>query len=144
MRSPVAKACRTSRRQRSTVITLLLACALVLALGGAQAQAAPKGVVGFFGEPGTGAGQFGNPRGVAVNESTGHPYVVDNQRNRIQQFDVFGNFVRTWGYGVQTGAAAFEVCNAPGPCRSGISGAGAGQLATPQGSPSTRTAGPST
>jgi DNA-binding beta-propeller fold protein YncE len=123
MRSRVAKACRTS---------LLLAWALVLAFGVAQAQAAPKGVVGFFGEVGFGAGQFGSPRGVAVNETTGHVYVVDSSRNRIQEFDAFGNFVRAWGYGVQTGTAAFEICNAPGPCVSGIGGAGAGQLATPQ------------
>ena len=132
MRSPVAKASRTSRRQRSPVIALLLACALVLAVGGAHAQAAPKGVVDFFGEPGFGAGQFGSPRGVAVNESTTHVYVADSLRHRVQEFDVFGNFVRTWGWGVQTGAAAFEVCNAPGPCQSGLSGAGAGQFATPQ------------
>jgi DNA-binding beta-propeller fold protein YncE len=133
MRSPVAKASRTSRRQRSTVSTVLLACALVLALGGAQAQAAPKGVVSFFGGAGTGAGQFSTPRGVAVNQSTGHLYVVDSGNHRVQEFDVFGTFVRAWGYGVQTGAAAFEVCNAPGPCLAGITGPGAGQLATPQG-----------
>ncbi len=133
MRSPVAMASRRSRRQRSTLATLLLACALVLALGGAQAQAAPKGVVGFFGEAGTGAGQFNTPRGVATNESTGHLYVVDSSNHRVQQFDAFGTFVRAWGWGVQTGAAAFEVCNAPAPCRAGITGAGAGQLATPQG-----------
>jgi DNA-binding beta-propeller fold protein YncE len=133
MRSSVAKACRRSRRQRSTVITLLLAGALVLALGGAQAQAAPKGVVDFFGGAGTGAGQFSTPSGVAVNGSTGHLYVVDSGNQRVQEFDVFGNFVRTWGYGVATGTATFEVCNAPAPCLAGISGADAGQLANPQG-----------
>jgi NHL repeat len=132
MSSPVAKTCRMSRRQRSTMITLLLAGALVLAFGGAQAQAAPKGVVGFVGQPGTGAGQFTNPRGIAVNESTGHLYVADSTVHRIQEFDALGNFVRTWGYGVTTGAAAFQICNAPGPCRSGLTGGGAGQVANPQ------------
>jgi hypothetical protein len=133
MRSPVAKPCRTSRRRRATLITLLLACSLVLALGGAHAQAAPKGVVDYFGEAGSGAGQFSTPRGVAVNESTGHVYVVDSNNQRVQEFDLFGTFVRAWGWGVQTGAAAFEVCNAPAPCRAGTSGAGAGQLSSPQG-----------
>jgi ribosomal protein S14 len=133
MRSPVAKASRTSQRRRSALATLLLACALVLALGGAQAQAAPKGVVDILGEEGSGAGQFENPRGVAVNESSGHLYVVDSANHRVQQFDVFGNFVRAWGYGVVTGSTTtFEVCNAPGPCLTGRSGAGAGQFATPQ------------
>jgi NHL repeat-containing protein len=134
MRSPVAKASHTSRRQRSALATLLLASALVLALGGAQAQAAPKGVVDFFGEAGTGAGQFNTPRGVAANESTGHLYVVDSSNHRVQEFDAFGTFVRAWGYGVQTGSTtAFEICNAPGPCMAGKTGPGAGQLANPQG-----------
>ena len=133
MRSPVAKASHTSRHQRSALATLLLACALVLALGGPQAQAAPKGVVDYFGEAGTGAGQFNTPRGVAANGSTGHLYVVDSSNHRVQEFDAFGTFVRAWGYGVQTGAAAFEICNAPAPCLAGISGPGAGQLANPQG-----------
>jgi len=133
MRSPVAMASRRPRRQRSTLASLLLACALVLALGGAQAHAAPKGVVDFFGEAGTGAGQFSTPRGVAANESTGHLYVVDSSNHRVQEFDALGTFVRAWGWGVQTGASAFEVCNAPAPCQAGTTGAGAGQLATPQG-----------
>jgi NHL repeat len=124
MRSRVARTCRTS---------LLVAWALVLVLGSAQAHAAPKGVVDFFGAAGTGAGQFTTPRGVAANESTGDLYVVDSLNHRVQQFDLLGNFVRTWGYGVETGAGAFEICNAPAPCRAGITGINAGQMATPQG-----------
>jgi NHL repeat-containing protein len=131
MRSPVAKASRLFRRQRSTLITLLLTCALVLALGGAQAQAAPKGSVDFIGEGGSGAGQFSTPRGVAVEESTGHLYVVDSGNHRVQEFNELGMFERTWGWGVKTGTAQFETCTAM--CRSGIFGAGAGQMDDPQG-----------
>jgi hypothetical protein len=133
MRSPVAKACRTYRRERSTATALLLAGALVLALGAAQAQAAPKGVVSFFGEAGTGAGQFSTPRGVAANESTGHLYVVDSLNNRIQEFDALGNFVRTWGRGVQDGTPAAQICAAPGPCRQGSTGVLGGEFNNPQG-----------
>jgi hypothetical protein len=113
-----------------------LGCALVLVVGGAQAQAAPKGVVGFFGSSGAGAGQFSTPRGVAVSEATGHVghvYVVDSGNHRIQEFDPLGSFVRAWGWGVSTGAAAFEVCETPSPCLPGLAGAGAGQLSAPQG-----------
>jgi hypothetical protein len=133
MRSPVAKASHPIRRQRSTLITLLLACAVVLAFGGSQTLAAPKGSVRFIGEAGSGAGQFSTPRGVAVRQLTGHVYVVDSGNHRVQEFDELGMFVRTWGWGVQTGAAAFEVCSAPSPCLAGISGPGAGQMSTPHG-----------
>lgn len=47
---------------------------------------------------GTGAGQFRNPDGIAVNEQ-GYIYVVDQSNNRIQKFDQYGNFVMLWGKG---------------------------------------------
>ena len=36
-----------------------------------------------------------------------------------------GDFIRTWGWGVDTGASAFEICT-PGstPCYAGVSGGG--------------------
>jgi hypothetical protein len=132
MRSPVAKASHPFRRQRSTLITLLLASALVLAIGGAQAQAAPKGSVDFIGEGGSGAGQFATPRGVAVKESTGHLYVVDSGNHRVQEFDEVGVFVRTWGWGVNgSDPPVFETCTAM--CLAGRPGPGAGQMDDPQG-----------
>jgi NHL repeat len=78
------------------------------------------------GLPGPRAGEFSIPRGVAVNQSTGHVYVVDRDNFRVQEFDLGGNFVRAWGWGVATGANAFEICTAS--CRRGISGGGGGQL----------------
>lgn len=98
MRRPLPKALdttgpgRPSRRSgapapRRPVAVLLLACALVLALGAAQAQAAPKGVVGFFGSSGAGAGQFSTPAGMAVNQSNGDLYVVDSGNNRVLKLD---------------------------------------------------------
>jgi DNA-binding beta-propeller fold protein YncE len=139
IRRPLSEACcvvQSERRKRSwgrSVGALVLVSTLMLALGTAQAQAAPKGVVGFFGSTGTGASQFNTPRGVAVNQATGDVYVVDSLNNRVQQFDALGTFVRAWGWGVQTGGQVFETCAAPGPCMAGISGAGAGQLANAQG-----------
>jgi hypothetical protein len=144
MRRSLAGQCGRAREERSVarrqsrlpvraVAALLVACALTLTLGPAQAVAAPKGVVGFFGSAGAGAGQFNQPRGIAVNETTGDVYVVDGNNHRVQQFDRFGTFLRAWGWGVRTGAAAFEVCNAPGPCLAGGLGANAGQFNGPQG-----------
>jgi NHL repeat len=118
----------------SAVRALLLACALVLAVGGAQAQAAPKSVFHHFGSAGSGAGQFTTPTGVAVNETTGDVYVVDSGHHRIQRFDHDGDFELAWGYDVDPDALSgtgFETCTVL--CKAGVPGAGAGQLASPQG-----------
>src|ERR671914_2060024 len=102
MRSPLAKASRTSQRRHLALATLVLACALLLALGGAQAQAAPKGVVEIFGSAGTQGAQFNTPRGVAVRQSNGEIYVVDSANHRVQRFDAAG-FVSGWGRDVING-----------------------------------------
>lgn len=48
----------------------------------------------------TGGPPFGGPRGpkgIAVDQSTGDVYVADSEKNRMQKFDLDGNFLRTWG-----------------------------------------------
>ncbi len=80
---------------------------------------------------GGGVGEFDNPTGVAVNEVAGHPqsghvYVRDTGNMRVQEFDADGGFVRAWGWGVATGAEAFEVCTSN--CQQGLAGGGDGQL----------------
>lgn len=62
-------------------------------------------------------GEFLQPTGIAVSQATGHVYVNDRLNQRIQEFDVDGSFVRAWGWGVDTGAAEFEVCTSG--CRAG-------------------------
>jgi hypothetical protein len=138
IRRPLGKALEMTRRGRVSVP--LLACALALALGGAQAHAVPKGTIGFLGEPGSGsgAGQFITPRGVAVNQTTGHVYVVDSGNHRIQQFSEMGTFVRAWGRGVKngppaTGTPGAEICETPGPCVAGTAGSFGGEFNSPQG-----------
>ena len=78
------------------------------------------------GERGSSEGEFANPHGVAVDQSTGHVFVSDRYNMRVQEFDLDGGFVRAWGWGVATGAEAFEVCTAD--CRQGLEGAGDGQF----------------
>jgi DNA-binding beta-propeller fold protein YncE len=43
------------------------------------------------GTAGSGTGQFKEPAGIAVNQSTGDVYVVDQGNNRVQEFDAEGN-----------------------------------------------------
>jgi len=47
------------------------------------------------GSVGSGAGQFHSVSGIAIDENS--VYVVDNQLNKIQKFDLDGNFVTQWG-----------------------------------------------
>lgn len=101
-----------------------------LALLAASAFAG-KGVVAVFGSGGSDAGQFATAGPTAVNLSTGDVYVVDTGNNRVEQFDANGTFIRTWGWGVATGAAALETCTSS--CQPGQAGSGDGQLNGPSG-----------
>ena len=49
-----------------------------------------------IGGPGSGPGQFAEPRGVAADAS-GNVYVADTKNSRIEVFDANGNFVRQFG-----------------------------------------------
>mgnify|MGYP002681907517 CR=1 FL=1 len=50
-----------------------------------------------WGTPGTGNGQFGSPRQIALDRVNGWLYVADELNNRIQKFDRTGNFIILWG-----------------------------------------------
>jgi hypothetical protein len=69
------------------------------------------------GATGTLAGEFDNPQGVAVNQTSGHVYVRDRDNRRVQEFAADGSFVRMWGRDVINGAVAnsngtdFEICD---------------------------------
>ncbi len=91
------------------------------------------GLVAGWGSAGAGAGQLTQPHGVAV-DSAGKVYVAESQAHRIQVFDAAGGFVRMWGWGVDTGAAALEVCDTTSlPCQAGVAGGAEGQLNVPEG-----------
>ncbi len=102
------------------------------AFGVSNASAA-KGVVEAFGQAGQEAGQFTFAAGSAVNQTTGDVYVADVPigageagGQRVEQFTADGAFVRAWGWGVATGAGAFEVCTSS--CQTGSGGSGDGQF----------------
>jgi Tol biopolymer transport system component len=117
----------SARRPVSAILALLcvLACALV-------AGAAPAGAATQFGSSGSGAGQFRQPWGVAVDQASGDDvYVADTGNKRIDVFEASGKFVMAWGWGVLNGAPEPQTCTAS--CQVGISGGGAGQLGEPLG-----------
>jgi hypothetical protein len=106
---------------------MFLASVLALALAPAAASADIS-----FGPTGSGAGQLNNPNDIAVNDSTGELYVADTGNHRVSVFDEDGDFLRAFGWGVDTGAAQLEVCTTASGCQQGTSGASAGQLSNPR------------
>jgi DNA-binding beta-propeller fold protein YncE len=109
-------------------LVALLAAALVLP-STAAADPAPLGLVG---SSGTGAGQLRSPQGVAL-DAAGNLYVAESNNDRISVFAPDGSFTHAFGWGVETGAAAFEVCTTASGCQAGSDGGGAGQLDFPIG-----------
>lgn len=112
---------------------------------------APQGNAGLIvdrfspldGSPGTAAGQFSTPRGVAVNDpgntadgtaNSGWYYVVDDANHRIQAFDATDGFQFMIGRDVSvaqtTGEAntAAEKCISAADCKGGSTSAFAGTL----------------
>jgi len=56
------------------------------------------------GHPSSAPGKFDNPRHVEVDKQLKYVYVADSKNNRIQQFDIHGNFVKViGGSGTQKG-----------------------------------------
>jgi hypothetical protein len=90
--SPVSTVAAKAGSARPTVLACLCAIACMLtAVLPSTAGAAELGAT-QFGSHGTGAGQFRNPEGVAVNDDMssllfGDVYVVDPGDQRIARFD---------------------------------------------------------
>jgi hypothetical protein len=84
------------------------------------------------------AGGLNQPNGIALDGS-GDIYAAEQLNRRVSEFDVSGSqtgnatFVRAFGWGVDTGADAFQTCTTGSTCQFGSDGGGAGQLSTPGG-----------
>ncbi len=88
--------------------------------------------ISTFGERGDEAGQFTEPEGVAVDQTSGDVYVVDSNNQRVEKFTATGNFLLGWGWGVADGTTEGpQICETT--CLAGIEGSGAGQFNFPAG-----------
>src|SRR5436853_2976156 len=91
--------------------------------------------LGRFGEHGSGAGQIDlleGSGGVAADPGTGHVFIADSANNRVTEFTAWGEFVKSWGWGVADGSSdALQTCT--DTCFAGIGGDAAGQLLAPNG-----------
>jgi len=84
----------STRKLTAAVLATLCASGAGLALSSTPALAG----TGYrfehsFGEYGSGEGQFEGAAGVAVNQTSGDMYVVDEGGNRVERFDVNGKYV---------------------------------------------------
>ncbi len=70
----------------SAALCSVLACGLVLSSAPALASS------NSFGNKGSSQGQFEEPTGVAVNETSGYVYVVDKGNDRVQIFNSSGEY----------------------------------------------------
>ncbi|HEX2161343.1 MAG TPA: hypothetical protein VHF88_05920 [Thermoleophilaceae bacterium] len=115
----------------------LLVVAIVAALAAATPAQADKTVDRFIGgAAGSAEGQFTQPRGVAINESTGDVYVAEglNAVHRVSRYSREGEFELMWGRGVEDGSPVAQVCTAATtPCQAGGTGTAAGEFSTPVG-----------
>ncbi|HEU4599193.1 MAG TPA: NHL repeat-containing protein, partial [Solirubrobacterales bacterium] len=128
MRGNMRSVARGVRSSRALFPGLLLAFAL-WAPASAGASIGPKLVE--FGEVGGGAGQISTPQGIAADPDTGHLFLADTSNDRISEFTAWGEFVKSWGWGVADGSAELQTCTST--CQEGIAGTGAGQLNRPGG-----------
>ena len=119
------------------VFVLVVACGLLLALGGGVAQASTAYLeVASFGKEGTGAGEFKGPTGVTIEPSTGDVYVVDGKNLRVQKFGPAGEFILAFGKEVdetkvnEGKPAEANVCTAASHdvCKAGTNGGEPGQF----------------
>ena len=110
---------RAVRRIGFPGAAIVLVAAALAAPSPAAAAPAP---LAQFGSMGPAAGELFSPFGVAVDGS-GRVYVADGINSRISVYDAAGGFIHAFGYGVDPGANAFEVCTTASGCPVGVSGA---------------------
>lgn len=123
-----------SRERCGYAVALLLLAFCALA-GNALAEPAPELLweVPQDKVAGETAGRMLVPRGLAADPVTGNVFISDRGNHRIDEFTVWGEFVRAWGFGVVDGSPELQVCTASTGCREGLAGQAPGQLEAPAG-----------
>ena len=87
---------RTRSNQRITILGITILFTLLVAGSASFVHAETYTYVTSWGSSGSGNGQFGGIRGVAVDDS-GNIYAVDASNNRVQEFTSTGTYVTQWG-----------------------------------------------
>ncbi|HEX6154284.1 MAG TPA: NHL repeat-containing protein [Solirubrobacterales bacterium] len=82
---------------------------------------------------GSEAGECLGPRGVATSPVDGHIFVVDRFNFRVSEFTAWGEFIKSWGWGVEDGTAELQTCTTDSGCQEGLEGTGVGQFESPLG-----------
>lgn len=113
---------------RSLLVISLLTISVGLLLGAAPSSAAPP-TLWTKCPTGVGAGECLLPRGIAADPDNGHIFIADQNNARIDELNAFGQFIRAWGWGVDTGASKLETCTSSTTCQAGLTGTGKGQFA---------------
>ncbi|MBK8293427.1 MAG: hypothetical protein IPK93_01110 [Solirubrobacterales bacterium] len=74
-------------------------------------------------------GEFIAANDVAADQA-GNVYSLESANNRVQKFDSSGNFLRTWGKGVDSVSAGdgYEVCTVAADCKTGVPGSSGGEF----------------
>jgi hypothetical protein len=121
----VGSAARGSRGVRLLLASLSLFGALL-----ASSSPALAATVSEFGGQGSRAGEFEEPRGVAVFQETGDIYLADSNNSRVDSFGPEGAFRFAFGWGVRDGKHELETCTAS--CKAGVGGSGAGEFSSPR------------
>ncbi|MGO9922342.1 MAG: SMP-30/gluconolactonase/LRE family protein, partial [Isosphaeraceae bacterium] len=65
--------------------------------GGKEYEVCTKATGCHAGIEGSGGGQFNDPRGIAINQNTGHIYVSDAGNNRIEEFSSTASYLGSFG-----------------------------------------------
>ncbi len=110
-----------ARRRRLTVVAVLCGLACVLAVTGSAVAATQ------IGSAGSGAGQFDNISGIAVDQETGAVYVGDRNNLRIDEFEASGGFL-AWGWNVNAESPTEELQTCTTACKAGSTGTGTGEF----------------
>lgn len=95
-----AEALTPSRRATAAMLAGLLALCLAFLLAPAPASAAPPKFWDACGSTAPAGQQCTSPRGIAANPDNGRVYVADGGNARVIEFSAWGEFLRTWGWGV--------------------------------------------
>ena len=126
-----------SGRVRHFWLPLVLFVLAVSSAGAVPAQASQLDLgeeLVSFGEFGSGAGQLKlEGGGIAADPTSGHLFISDFKNNRISEFTAWGEFVKAWGWGVDTDVSALQTCTAVSSCAAGQEGSQAGQMNVPNG-----------